>query len=250
VREELFTMARLQRLGYARAGRIVLTDPRFDPYAARLGHGTKCVHLGFFIDTEKYAPGPEPELRRKLLGDRDGLIVFMPSRQDWYWKGSDRLLRGFAESGRDDAVLVCAGWGADLERSKALIAELGIGDRVTLLPWAMSKGRLRRYYRAADVVADQFTVGSYGGSALEAMSCARPLLIALDRERFAGRFEQFPPVLNVAEPAEIARALARLLGDAGERAAVGEAARSWVIANHGPPLIDRVWRLCRDVVPG
>jgi glycosyltransferase involved in cell wall biosynthesis len=249
---DMFAEARLQRLGYERAGRILLTDPRFFPYAERLGHADKCEHMGFFIDTEKYAPGPEPELRRELLGDRDGPIVFMPSRQDWFWKGSDRLLRGFAQASRDHpgAVLVCPGWGADLDRSRQLIAELGIGERTRLLPSAMSKGRLRRYYRASDIVADQFTVGSYGGSALEAMSCARPLLIGLDRDRFEGRFDTFPPVVNVSEPEEIGRALTELFGDADARRRVGEQARDWVVANHGPPLVERTVALCRAVMEG
>jgi len=248
---ELFALARLQRLGYAHAGRIVLTDPRFVPYAERLSHTGKTVHFGFFIDTDKYAPGSEPELRCELLGDRDGLIVFMPSRQDWFWKGSDRMLRGFARASEGrHAVLVCAGWGADLERSRKLIAELGIGDRVRLLPYAMSKGRLRRYYRAADVVADQFTVGSYGGSALEAMSCARPLLINLERERFEGRFDTFPPVVNVAEPQQIARALEELFAYPSARSRVGEQGREWVIANHGPALVERTVELCQAVVGG
>jgi glycosyltransferase involved in cell wall biosynthesis len=251
-RAERFAEAKLQRLGYRRAGRILLTDPRFVPFAERLGHAAKAVHMGFFIDTERCAPGPEPELRRALVGGEEGLILFMPSRQDWYWKGSDLLLRGFAQAadGNANAVLVCAGWGADLERSKRLIAELGIGDRVRLLPYAMSKGRLRRYYRAADIVADQFTVGSYGGSALEAMSCARPLLINLDRERFEGRFDAFPPVVNVSDSDEIASALAELFTSAEMRARVGERAREWVIANHGPPLVQRTLNLCHAVITG
>jgi glycosyltransferase involved in cell wall biosynthesis len=247
---ELYAAARLQRMGYARASRILLTDPRFIPYADRLGHTAKCVHLGFVIDTDRYAPGPEPELRAELLGGREGLIVFVPSRQDWFWKGSDRLLRGFARAagGREDVVLVCAGWGADLERSTRLIAELGIGEHVRLLPHAMSKGRLRRYYRASDIVADQFTVGSYGGSALEAMSCARPLLISLDRERFDGRFATFPPVVNVATDEEIAVALSTLIDDPDHRAQVGARAREWTVANHGPALAERVLELCRTAI--
>jgi hypothetical protein len=249
-RRELFAQARLQRLGYEKAARILLTDPRFDPFAERLGHSDKSVHLGFLIDTAKYAPGPEPELREQLLGAREGLIVFVPSRQDWYWKGSDRLLRGFAAAaaGRGDVVLVCAGWGADLARSKRLIAELGIGERVHLLPCALSKGRLRRYYRAADVVADQFTVGSYGGSALEAMGCARPLLISLERQRFEGRFASFPPVMNVSEPDQIATALTRLFDDPDLRARLGEQARDWVVENHGDALAHRVLELCHVAV--
>jgi glycosyltransferase involved in cell wall biosynthesis len=177
------------------------------------------------------------------------LIVFMPSRQDWHWKGSDRLLRGFAaadHAGRH-VVLVCAGWGADLERSQRLIAELGIGDRVRLLDSAMSKARLRRFYRAADVVADQFTVGSYGGSALEAMSCARPVLINIDESRFRGLYHELPPVVNVADPAEIAGALSDLIRDEEERARVGGRARRWVREQHGPPVLHRTMELCAEV---
>jgi glycosyltransferase involved in cell wall biosynthesis len=249
-RREQYAAARMQRMGYRRAARVLLTDPRFIPYAERLGIDGKCVHIGFVIDTDRYVPGPEPELRAQLLAGREGLIVFVPSRQDWFWKGSDRLLRGFAAAtaGRDDVVLVCAGWGEDLERSTALIAELGIGDRVRMLPHAMSKGRLRRYYRAADIVADQFIVGSYGGSALEAMSCAKPLLIALDRERFDKRFSAFPPVVNVSTPEEIAAALGPLIDDPAHRAAVGEQAREWTVENHGPALAQRVLDLCREAI--
>jgi glycosyltransferase involved in cell wall biosynthesis len=246
-RREHHAAARMQRFGYEQASRILLTDPRFVTYAQRLGHLGKCVQIGFVIDTERYAPGPEPQLRAELLGDVPGrLIVFVPSRQDWFWKGSDRLLRGFAQAagGRDDVLLVCAGWGADLERSRQLIAELGIGDRVRMLPHAMSKGRLRRYYRAADIVADQFTVGSYGGSALEAMSCARPLLISLD----PGRFASAPAVVNVSAPDEIGTALTRLFDDPEHRARVGAQARAWVEEHHGPPLAARVLALCETVV--
>lgn len=251
-RRELSALAKLQRLGYSRSGRIVLTDPRFIPFAERLGHTAKTVRMGFFIDTEKYAPGAEPELRRQLLNGRDGLIVFMPSRQDWFWKGSDRLLHGFARAtaGRDDIVLVCAGWGADLERSERLMAELDIRARVRLLPYAMSKARLRRYYRAADIVADQFMVGSYGGSALEAMSCARPVLIHLEPARFEGGGALFPPVVNVGEPEAIGAALGTLLSDHEERRRVGERARDWVAANHGPWVINRTLQLCRTVMEG
>jgi glycosyltransferase involved in cell wall biosynthesis len=249
-RRALAAQAKLQRMAYEHAGRILITDPRFLPFAERLGQAKKCVHLGFFVDVEKYRPQPEEELRKRLLNGAEGLIVFVPSRQDWYWKGSDRLLRGFAQVAEEypDAVLVCAGWGADLDRSRELIGDLGIAGRVRLLPCAMSKERLRRYYCAADIVADQFTVGSYGGSALEAMSCARPVLISLDRERFAGVFPSFPPVMNVSAPDQIAAALRDLLGNAGLRAELGAEAREWVTANHGTSLAERVIELANEVV--
>jgi glycosyltransferase involved in cell wall biosynthesis len=248
-RRELAAQAKLQRLGYERAGRLLLADPRFQQFAERLGHAAKAVHVGIFIDTEKYRPQPEIELRERILAGAEGPIVFVPARQDWYWKGSDRLLRGFATAARryPSAVLVCAGWGADLEPSRRLIAELGIGERVRMLPCALSKSRLRRYYCAADVVADQFTVGSYGGSALEAMSCERPVLIHLDRGRFETEGWSLPPVMNVSHAEEIAVALERLFDEPDLRSKLGSNAREWAVANHGPPLAERVIELAGEV---
>ena len=249
-RSSLRAQARLQRFGYAQAERILLTDPRFFPYADRLGLSAKCHFVGFVVDTEKYSPAPESALRTQLLDDPTDLLVFVPSRQDWVWKGSDQLFCGFALASAEHPRLrlVCAGWGADVDRSRSLIAALGISDRVTLLPFALSKARLLRYYRAADVVADQFTVGSYGSSALEAMSCGRPLVIALDRERFASRFAEFPPVMNASSPAEIAAALSALAESADLRSDVGSRARAWVQANHGCAVAERVYQLCEQVV--
>lgn len=243
-------IAMLQRSGLRRSNRILVADPNFDGYIDRLGLAEKAVPFGVPIDTEMYAPGHEPELRRELLGDKEGTLVFVPSRQDWYWKGSDLMLKGFASAAhdRDDVVLACAGWGADLARSRRLISELGIGSHVRLLEHAMSKPRLRRYYRAADIVMDQFVLGAYGASSLEAMSCARPTLVYLKRELFASRFAEFPPVVNVRTPEEIAAALKRLIDDPQQQDQLGSRARAWVIANHGPPLVKRAAELCAEAV--
>ncbi|MEA2393136.1 MAG: hypothetical protein QOJ82_1027 [Solirubrobacteraceae bacterium] len=236
------TAARLQRAGYVAARRILVGDPGFRPFAERLGHGHKTVFIPTIVDTEKYSPGDDAELRESLLGGRAGPLAFVPARQDWHWKGSDNMLRGFAEVTADhpEALLVCAGWGADLERSLALADDLALGERVRFLPHAMSKTRLLRHYRASDVVLDQFGVlGSYGTSALEAMSAGVPLLIHLERKRFESVFDEFPPVGNCKEPGEIADWLRRLFEDSGERARLGADGRRWVVEHHGDALVDR-----------
>jgi glycosyltransferase involved in cell wall biosynthesis len=239
--------ARLQRLGFGSCRRLILSEPRYWDYAKRLGLGGKAEYLPFFVDTERYSPGAEEDLRARFLPAGDGALVFVPSRQDWYWKGSDRMLRGFAlaASARENAVLVCAGWGSDLERSRALASTLGIEDRVHFLPYALSKRRLLRYFRAADVVADQFTLGWYGGSTFDAMSCAKPVLVHLDVERYREAIAEVPPVANVSSPEEIAAALRRLLIDVDERERVGDAARNYILARHGERLLDHLVELYR-----
>lgn len=243
-------IAALQRYALRRSNRILVCDPNFDDYIGRLGLAEKAVQFGVPIDTDMYAPGNEDDLRHQLLEGREGTLIFVPSRQDWYWKGSNLMLEGFARAARDrdDVVLACAGWGVDLDRSRRLIAELGIGPQVRLLEHAMSKPRLLRYYRAANIVMDQFFLGAYGGSSLEAMSCARPLLIYLNRDLFESRFPEFPPVVNVRRPEEIAAALTSLIDNPRQQQDIGNRARAWVIANHGPPLVARAAVLCAEAV--
>lgn len=237
--------ARLQRRGLAACRRVILSEPRYREHADRLGLLPKAEFLPLVVDTERYSPGPEDELRQRFLSGGQRTLVFVPSRQDWHWKGSDRMLRGFALAApaTDDAVLVCAGWGSDLDRSRALAADLGIQERVRFLPYALSKRRLLRLFRAADVVADQFTLGWYGGSTFDAMSCGKPVLVHIDLERYRRDVVEVPPVANVSTPDEIGAALRRLLTDAQERERLGAAARRYVLARHGEPLLDRLIEL-------
>lgn len=234
-------IARLLRSSLRRADQVLLTDPRFFPFAERLGFASRARFVPFAVDTDKYAPGAEPALRAQLLGDRGEVLLFVPSRLDYHWKGSDRMLRGVAEAmgQHEGIVLACAGWGVDRDQARRDAAALGIADRVRFLPHAFSKRRLLRYYRAADIVLDQFAIGSYGSSALEAMSVGRPLLIHLDPARF-DRVFGLPPVVNVHAPGEIAAALARLAVDPAERERVGRAQRDWVIRHQGDHLADEV----------
>jgi glycosyltransferase involved in cell wall biosynthesis len=241
-------IAALQRHGLRRSDRLLLCDPGFFSYVDRLGLLDRAIPFHFGIDTEMYSPAPEEEIRRKWLGDdTNRILIFVPARQDWYWKGSDLMLRGFAgaAAGRDDVMLVCAGWGADLERSRELIAELGIESKVRLLDHAVSKQRLLRYYRAADIVMDQFMLGSYGGSSLEAMSCAKPLFIHIDEASFRAHGDGPPPAVNVREPEDIAARLTELFDSSERRAQIGAEARRWVVERHGPRSIERVIELCR-----
>ena len=102
--------------------------------------------------------------------------------------------------------------------------------------------------RAADMDADQSSVGLYGASALEAMSCGVPLSIALDRDGLPGRFQTPPPLLYVGSTGEIAEALGRLARDPELRMSVGAGAQAWVQANHGTGLAQRTFEICEAVV--
>lgn len=95
----------------------------------------------------------------------------------------------------------------------------------------------------------EFLLDPLGGtSALEAMSCRVPLPVALDRDRFAGRFPTPPPVFNVAAPGEIAEDLRRPARDPKLRMSAGADARPWVEAVHATGFGQRAFEICEAVV--
>ncbi len=55
-----------------------------------------------------------------------------------------------------------------------------------------------QYYKIADIVLDQFVLGSWGTSTREkaAMSCGKPVLMFYKKEYILRAFGEEPPILN------------------------------------------------------
>jgi glycosyltransferase involved in cell wall biosynthesis len=192
------------------------------------------------LDETKYTPGLS-KLRAELEAEGFDFVLLCPSRHDWAVKGTDRLLRAFAEfvrSERPNAVLLFFDWGQEVERSRALARELGVERNVR---WSqpLPKLRLIDAYRASDVVLDQFLIGTFGAVAPEAMACGRPVVMAFEPTLHAWCFPALPPIVDARTPKQIYAELSRLAGDADARLALGRAGREWVERHHG-------WRLAVD----
>jgi glycosyltransferase involved in cell wall biosynthesis len=202
--------------------------------------------LPFLVDPERYAPvpdAPRSEIGREVKRQAaDRRIVLLAARQDVYWKATDRFARAFvravAEGARIFAV-VCP-WGSDTDAIRALMLE-GARDAVVFLDRLPSKPLLIDLYSMADVVVDQFALGAYGATMLEAMACATPVLISLDVARFRSYWPDYtsPPVVNATEEAEIVEALRQLDSGAIDSRALGDAAREWVAEHHGIAQAER-----------
>jgi glycosyltransferase involved in cell wall biosynthesis len=230
---------RLLSLAYHRAGKVIITNPDVVASARRLGL-ENYVFIPHPVDEEKYRPG-RSELRGRLEAEGSDLVLLAPSRHDWDVKGTDRMLRAFAQlvhQDRPQAVLVLLEWGLELDRSRALISELGIEKRVRWIS-PLPKLKLIDAYRAADVVLDQFLIGTFGAVAPEAMACGRPVVMAFHPEVHTWCFPVPPPVVDARTAEDIYRVLARLAAEPDEREALGRQGREWVERHHG-------WRLVVD----
>jgi len=105
----------------------------------------------------------------------------------------------------------------------------------------MPKLRMLDYYRAADVVVDQFhdRVGSFGAVTAEAMSCGRPVIMYFNPAVHEWCLPEMPPIRSARTEEEIYARLVEL-GDAATRRRVGQESRAWIERWHG-------WRRSTDL---
>jgi glycosyltransferase involved in cell wall biosynthesis len=236
-------VARGIRTAVRRAAAAGSHDPTINRCLRELGYRGEPGWYPFLVDTERYRPQMEGERLGAIAETvperaQGRLALLVCSRQDFEWKGSDRVLAAFIRSVREGAplFLVLTPWGNDLERALHMLADAGVDDAVHVLPRLPSKPLLRRLIWAADVVVDQFALGSFGTAALEAMACGRPVLMNIDEGLFAARPRDYspPPVLQAASEDEIASVLLQLAERTVDLAVAGGRARDWVVEHHGP----------------
>jgi len=224
----------LQRTSYAKAGAILATNPWAYAHARRFGM-SHVLYVPLLIDTDQYSPGDESKFRTEWESAIGGnFYVLMTSRADRMWKGSDIGLEGFIDFARrfNTARLLAIGWGEDASALGRLLEQNGLAGRFLFLPVA-GKRRLIEYLRAAHCVLDQFKVGYYGATALEAMSCGKPVVMRIiDRHYDALCPTGSPPVENAARADQVSDRLHRLATDSRYYAVKCTEVRRWITDNH------------------
>lgn len=213
------------------------------------------------IDSARWSPLTRAErfrARIRLNIPESALVVFQPSRQEWTCpespgsnhKGNDRFLRAYArfiQGPGKDAWLVAVTKGRDVGSSQQLAGHLGIEDRIRWIP-QQNKAGLRECLGASDIVADQFTYGFYGITALEAMAVGCPVLVHLDIKDMERLGVEPPPVISVRSEEDIYAALCRLAENRASARQVGEMAREWIVRHHGwEPVVDRYISLYKEL---
>jgi glycosyltransferase involved in cell wall biosynthesis len=217
-----------------------------DDAVRRLGL-ERVVHLPLMLDADRFRPLPAADTARLREQYKVDWLFFHPTRQSWIhgdigesWKANDLVFRGFARYLREtshSALLLAVAHGPDASASQALVEQLGISGAVRWMR-PMRRAALVDVYNAADLVLDQLGRGDFGTIALEAWSCARPVVINIKAHRdFEG---EHPPALLAETEEDIYRTLVQQTTSRGSLRALGERSRDWILRHQdGDAVVDR-----------
>lgn len=224
----------MQARGFRKATRHIVSGEIMLEYMVALGIPSRKIDLlPFMLDTDIYAPLTENPVRDQLRREHPGkTIFFIGARQNWGWKGNDKLYRAIAALPESENALFLTVWyGQDTGKSDQLIEELGISNRIVKVG-VMSKPTLRQYIDAADVCIDQFTHGGLGTFSLESLSCGTPLMTYYDPAKHF-HFDRNPPLLDAFSVDEIKEKLGYCLANRAKLPEIGNESRAWLCRYHG-----------------
>lgn len=252
--------AHAQAAGLAACRKVVSRNPRADAILAKCGfRGERLACDQPIVFTQDFNPVTMLDLRCKspmapmmeALRARHRFMVFHHARHVWRnpmdaysAKGNDVLVRGFAafasSAEAPDSCLVMLEYGPEVEATRALVAELGISERVVWLP-TLPRRDIFACLSWCDVGAAEFSGGWLtGGCIVEPLAMGLPLLSNRDDARYSGDYPTLYPMMNVSTPDAVAAALAALARSPEQRAEMGEAGRQWLERHIIRDSLDRI----------
>jgi N-acetyl-alpha-D-glucosaminyl L-malate synthase BshA len=201
-----------------------------------------------FVDTDEFAPGNSSQIRERLAPNGEYLLMHVSNFRKV--KNIPTIVRVFSEVRKHvDARLVLIGDGPERPSVEALAVELGVNDHVVFLG---DQECVAQILPAADVFLLPSEHESFGLAALEAMSCAVPVV--------GSRIGGLPEVIIdketgfLCEPHDVSCMSAIILdlfSDPGKRTAVGANARARAISNFGRDrIVDQYLSAYRRLVEG
>lgn len=166
------------------------------------------------------------------------LTLMLPARQDWALKGNDTFLRAVASLTsleRNRVRLEVVDWGVDRERSRGLVADLGLAPITEFRPMMTKHEMWEAFARPGVVILDQVPPyqvygGGLGGVARDALAVGAVVVTHAAPEVQALISRTAPPVLHV-DPSvgSVTNALRECLQmEPLELAARGRSGREWL----------------------
>jgi glycosyltransferase involved in cell wall biosynthesis len=229
---------------YARADRVVTTGERLRRQVIEeVGvDPARTISIPTGIDLARFRPGDAAAARLALSlppgAPIVGIVATLRS-----WKGHLHLLEAMAMLGRPQARLVIVGDGPMRAALETRSAELGIAERVT---FTGNQRDVTPWMQAFDV----FCLPSYANEGVpqalaQAMACGLPVVTtpvgSITELVEDGRTGLIVPPAN---PTLLAKAIAGLLDDPGQRSSLGEAALAEARARLGEDaMVDAMIRV-------
>jgi glycosyltransferase involved in cell wall biosynthesis len=184
---------RIVRYNLKKCNKVLVSTPDILGIAKKFREDAE--YLPNLVDTELFYPKP-------FMSKGKRKRVLVASNSDWDVKGTDLAIRALSMI-KDMVDVSLISYGKDFERTLALASSFGLV--LNVLP-KVPHERLNEYYWSADVVMDQFRVGTIGMITLEAIACGRPVVTYISSEY--REYEDFP-LKGVHVEEEIAKAVSQ-----------------------------------------
>lgn len=222
----------LLQYAYKRAKIVIFPAPHYYKYVKKLKL-KKAIFLPMLWDYEQFCPSI------KKFKKENKFIIFHPTNQVWDYKKNFIFLNAFKKLAKtyDNIHLIIINRGPDKNKTKKLLNESYLKSKVTILPETLAQTKLIDYYNNADVIVDQFGVGSSGLIGQEAMSCERPLIQYLDKELYKKFYSEVPPILNAKTEDEIYSCIQKLIKNPDLGIEIGKRSREWILKYHNHDMI-------------
>jgi len=232
-----------------RADRIVATSPRYaetSPWLRRFGDRVVVIPYGIDVDRFARTGAASCDHGQAQLGADAPVVLFVGHYR--YYKGLEHLIRALPQVD-PPARLVLVGAGIEAELAP-LARQLGVADRTVFAGEAGAA--LPGYYAAADVfcLPSSHRSEAFGIVLLEAMAAGLPLVSTElgTGTSWVNRDGDTGLVVPPADPAALAAALNRLLGNPDLRRRFGAAGRARVEAEFTlARMLERRYRLYTEL---
>ncbi len=195
-------------------------------------------------DYERFKP--QNRERKEHL---DKIVIFHPANLDYRLKGNDKFLRSFIRlcKERDDLLLILVERGVDKDNVKSLLQDHNLEKNFQFIQGPLKHDEILYHCNLADIVVDQFIVGSVGLIGLEALSCAKPLIAFIYQDLYSQLYGEAPPIMGTQDEDSIYNALRMLIESKELRDEVGRKGKDWIMKYHNA---DKFSKICVRIYNG